>query len=140
MDAMYPRLLVEDFDTAARFWTAALRDLLGVEPVKVILAAGYANWDLNGEAVLALFSRKAVAEAVGTGGLPSAASAASAASAQDAAMLVLRVDDVAAAARCLSGHGASVLADAQDRPDWGPNLRTAHLRTPDGTLVELQSY
>ena len=29
---------------------------------------------------------------------------------------------------------------AQDRPAWGPTLRTAHLRTPDGTLVELQSY
>jgi len=27
-----------------------------------------------------------------------------------------------------------------DRPEWGPNLRTAHLRDPLGTLIELQSY
>jgi hypothetical protein len=44
MDALYPRLLVEDFDSAARFWTAALRDLLSIEPVKVLPEAGYANW------------------------------------------------------------------------------------------------
>jgi hypothetical protein len=36
--------------------------------------------------------------------------------------------------------GAAVLSPAQDRPQWGPNLRTAHLRAPDGTLLELQSY
>lgn len=134
MDALYPRLLVEDFDTAGRFWTAALRDLLGIEPANVVPAAGYASWDLAGETVLALFSRKALAQAVGTDGLPSAAPA------QDSAMLVLRVGDVADVANCLSRHGASVLAGAQDRPDWGPNLRTAHLRSPEGTLVELQSY
>jgi predicted enzyme related to lactoylglutathione lyase len=55
-------------------------------------------------------------------------------------MLVFRLADVDAAARLLATHGADVLAEPQDRPDWGPGLRTAHLRTPDGTLVELQSY
>ncbi|GAA2654228.1 VOC family protein [Streptomyces lunalinharesii] len=134
MDVLYPRLLVADFDTAVRFWTEALRDLLGIEPVKVISAAGYANWDLRGEAVLVLYARGTIARAIGTEDLPSAAPA------QDGAMLVLRVDDVDAAARCLGGHGAVVLAAPQDRPEWGADLRTAHLRTPDGTLVELQSY
>ncbi|MFI6348846.1 VOC family protein [Streptomyces sp. NPDC050560] len=134
MDALYPRLLVGDFDTAARFWTGALRDLLGIEPVKVIPAAGYANWDLDGGTVLVLFARASLAAAVGTGDLPSAAPA------QDAAMLVLRVPDVDDAARRLAGHGATPVTEPQDRPDWGANLRTAHLRTPDGTLVELQSY
>lgn len=56
-------------------------------------------------------------------------------------MLVLysrqSVEDVA---RRLGGHGARVLAEPRDRPAWGPNLRTAHIRTPDDTLVELQSY
>ncbi|MFF7212277.1 VOC family protein [Streptomyces sp. NPDC008238] len=134
MDTLYPRLLVEDFDTAVRFWTAALRDLLGTEPVKVIPQAGYANWDLGGEAALTLFSRAALARAIGTDALPTHAPA------QDASMLVLRVDDVEAAAGKLTAHGAVVLAGPQDRPEWGPGLRTAHLRTPDGTLVELQSY
>ncbi|TQJ87789.1 VOC family protein [Streptomyces sp. SLBN-31] len=134
VDALYPRLLVEDFDTAAHFWTEALRDLLGIEPVKVLPAAGYANWDLDGRAVLVLFGRKAVAQVVGTDSLPSAPPA------QDTAMLVLRVSDVDDATRRLSGHGATVVAEPQDRPEWGPGLRTAHLRTPDGTLVELQAY
>ncbi|MBO0657129.1 VOC family protein [Streptomyces triculaminicus] len=134
MDALYPRLLVEDFDTAAHFWTEALRDLLGIEPVKVIPAAGYANWDLDDEAVLVLYARKAIAQVIGTENLPPAVPA------QDVAMLVLRVDNVEEAASCLSRHGASVLAKPQDRPEWGANLRTAHVRTPDGTLVELQSY
>ncbi|MFD8075889.1 VOC family protein [Streptomyces sp. NPDC059718] len=134
MDDLYPRLLVEDFDTAARFWTAALRDLLGIEPVKVIPQAGYANWDLGGEAALTLFSRAALARAIGTEALPAHAPA------QDAAMLVLRVDDVEAAAGKLTAHGASVVTEPRDRPEWSPGLRTAHLRTPDGSLVELQSY
>lgn len=134
MDALYPRLLVEDFATAAGFWTAALRDLLGIEPVKVIPEAGYANWDLDGEGVLVLFSRAAVAAVAGTGALPARPAG------QDTAMLVLRVDSVDDAAPRLVTHGAQIVAGPQDRPAWGPGLRTAHLRAPDGTLVELQSY
>jgi catechol 2,3-dioxygenase-like lactoylglutathione lyase family enzyme len=134
MDALYPRLLVEDFESAARFWTAALRDLLSIDPVKVLPEAGYANWDLNGEAVLVLYARRNIAMTIGTHGLPPRAEA------QDGAMLVFRVAEVDAAAHLLAGHGAEILVEPQDRPDWGPGLRTAHLRTPDGTLVELQSY
>ncbi|MDX2650117.1 VOC family protein [Streptomyces sp. PA03-1a] len=95
---------------------------------------GYANWDLGGEAALTLFSRAALARTIGTEALPAHAPA------QDAAMLVLRVDDVEAAAGKLTAHGASVVTGPRDRPEWGPGLRTAHLRTPDGSLVELQSY
>ena len=134
MDALYPRLLVADFDTAAAFWERALRDLLGIEPVKLLPEAGYANWDLDGEAVLVLFSRSAIAKAVGTDALPAVPAA------QDSAMLVLRVPQVDEATDRLTSHGAAVVSPPQDRPDWGPGLRTAHLRTPDGTLVELQSY
>ena len=147
MDALYPRLLVEDFATAAGFWTEALRDLLGIEPVKVLPEAGYANWDLNGEAVLVLFSRAAIAAGGGGAGGGGAVAAVAGnealpatAGGQDAAMLVLRVDSVDDATPRFAAHGAKIVADPQDRPEWGPNLRTAHLRTPDGTLVELQSY
>ncbi|MBY8887171.1 VOC family protein [Streptomyces sp. PTM05] len=134
MDALYPRLLVGDFETASRFWTGALRDLLGVEPVKCLPEAGYANWDLDGQAVLVLYSRATIAEAVGTDALPEAPAA------QDRGMLVMRVADTDEAADTLVAHGATVVAEPQDRPDWGPGLRTAHLRDPDGNLVELQSY
>ncbi|QFY06638.1 glyoxalase/bleomycin resistance/extradiol dioxygenase family protein [Nonomuraea phyllanthi] len=130
MDALYPRLLVRDFPACAAFYQAVLRELLGAEPVKVL--PGYANWDIGGEAGLVLFARDRIAQAVGTEGLPGAA--------QDAAMLVMKVDDVDEATACLARHGATVAAPPQDRPDWAPNLRTAHVRDPEGNLIELQSY
>ncbi|MFI1253043.1 VOC family protein [Streptomyces netropsis] len=133
MDALYPRLLVEDFTTAADFWQAALRDLLGIEPARLISQAGYASWDLDGQTLLALFSRTAIAEAIGTAGLPSASAS------QDTSMLALRVTDVDHATARLGAHGATVVAEPQARPEWGLS-RAAHLRAPDGTLIELQSY
>jgi catechol 2,3-dioxygenase-like lactoylglutathione lyase family enzyme len=131
MDALYPRLLVDDFATSARFYTDALRELLGIEPVKVVPEARYANWDLDGQAVLSLFGRAAIAEITGEVGPPVG---------QDRAMLVFRVDDVDTAAEGLIALGARSVAAAQDRPAWGPTLRTAHLRDPEGNLIELQSY
>jgi predicted enzyme related to lactoylglutathione lyase len=75
-----------------------------------------------------------IAQTIGTSALPAEAAA------QDASMLVLKVDSVDAAAEVVEKLGATALAPAQNRPQWGPNLRTAHLRAPDGTLLELQSY
>ncbi|MQY09154.1 VOC family protein [Actinomadura macrotermitis] len=133
MDALYPRLLVDDFAACARFYEEALRALLGIEPAKVVPQARYASWDLNGETVLSLFDRTAIAGAAGTAGLPDAAG-------RDRSMLALRVGDVDAAAAALTGLGATPVAPPQDRPEWGPGLRTAHLRDPAGNLLELQSY
>ncbi|MEV0234132.1 VOC family protein [Nonomuraea sp. NPDC050786] len=130
MDALHPRLLVRDFPACAAFYQGVLRDLLGAEPVRVL--PGYASWDIAGQTGLALFARDSLAEAVGTADLPQAA--------QDRAMLVMKVDDVDKAADCLARHGATVAAPPQDRPDWGPSLRTAHLRDPEGNLIEVQSY
>ncbi|MEU4825161.1 glyoxalase/bleomycin resistance/extradiol dioxygenase family protein [Actinomadura citrea] len=133
MDALYPRLLVDDFRACAGFYEAALRALLGIEPVKLIPEAEYANWDLRGEAVLVVMGRSRMAKATGTADLP-------APSGQDGSMLVFRVDDVDAAAGTLRGLGAVQVAGPRDRPEWGPGLRTAHLRDPGGNLLELQSY
>ncbi|MEU5860887.1 MULTISPECIES: VOC family protein [unclassified Nonomuraea] len=129
MDALYPRLLVRDFPASVAFYRAAL----GVEPVKVLTEAAYANWDIDGQAGLVLFGRDRVAEVVGTAGLPASA-------AQDTVMLVMKVDDVDGETDRLVRLGATVAAPPQDRPAWGPGLRTAHLRDPEGNLIELQSY
>lgn len=134
MDALYPRLLVRDFAAAADFYTTALRELFGVEPVKVIPEAQYANWDLDGQTGLVLFGRDQMAETIGTAALPAEVDA------QDSSMLVLKVDSVDDATGILEKLGATVLSPPQDRPHWGPNLRTAHLRAPNGTLLELQAY
>jgi predicted enzyme related to lactoylglutathione lyase len=136
MDVLYPRLLVRDFPAAVDFYRSVLQELYDVQPVKVIPEAQYANWDLDGQTGLVLFGRAMIAQAIGTSALPAEAEA----TAQDASMLVLKVDSVDAAVEVAQKFGATVLAPAQDRPQWGPNLRTAHLRAPDGTLLELQSY
>lgn len=128
MDALYPRLLVRDFPAGVAFYRAAL----GLEPVKALTEAAYANWDIDGQAGLVLYGRDHIADVVGTTGLPSAG--------QDTVMLVMRVDDVDGEADRLAGLGATVVAPPKDRPEWGPGLRTAHLRDPEGNLIELQSY
>jgi hypothetical protein len=55
-------------------------------------------------------------------------------------MFVCRVTDVDAGLKLCLEHGGTLAAAAADRPEWGPGLRTAHLRDPEGHLVELQSY
>ncbi|MFI9506714.1 VOC family protein [Nocardia sp. NPDC052566] len=132
MDALHPRLLVDRFAECFGFYQAVLPTLLGAELMKGNADGPYANWDVDGQAVLVLFDRAAMAAVVGTGGLPTLA--------QDAVMFVCRVDDVDAGADLCVRHGATLAVAATDRPDWGPNLRTAHLRDPNGTLIELQSY
>lgn len=134
MDALYPRLLVNRYPEAFRFYEAVLRDIVGATVARGDENSHYASWDLEGQGVLSLLARSAVAEAVGTADLPVEAPR------QDAAMLVLKVDDVAAALAVCERHGARVVTPAQDRPAWGPTVRTAHLRDPDGGLLELQSY
>ncbi|MGV9305500.1 VOC family protein [Nonomuraea sp. NPDC003727] len=135
MDALHPRLLVDDFATAFRFYDAVLPELVGARRVRGTAAGPYANWDVGEEGVLVLFDRASLAEVAGTAHLPSKS-----APAQDAVMFVCRVDDVdEGLALCLT-HGAAQVVPPTDRPAWGPNLRTAHLRDPAGTLIELQSY
>ncbi|MER7578829.1 VOC family protein [Kitasatospora sp. NPDC097691] len=136
MDALYPRLLVTRFADCFAFYRAVLPPLTGAALVKGAPEGPYANWDVADQAVLVLFDRSMMAATLGTTELP----AHPAAPAQDSAMLVLRVDDVDAAVDLCLRHGGTLAVKATDRPEWGPNLRSAHLRDPDGHLIELQSY
>ncbi|MBD0674293.1 VOC family protein [Streptomyces sp. CBMA156] len=136
MDALYPRLLVTRFAECFGFYRAILPPLTGAALVKGTPDGPYANWDIADQTLLVLYDRSAMAAALGTTGLP----VRPAAPAQDTAMLVFRVDDVDAALDLCLRHGGTLAAPAADRPEWGPNLRSAHLRDPDGHLVELQSY
>ena len=135
MDALHSRLLVTRFAEMFGFYQAVLPEMLGAKLVKGTAAGPYANWDVDDQAILVLYDRAALAAAVGTGDLP-----ATAGPAQDHTMFVCRVDDVDAAADLCVRHGATLLAPPTDRPEWGPALRRAHLRDPEGNLIELQSY
>lgn len=135
MDALHPRLLVGDFAAAFGFYDAVLPELAGARRAAGGAAGPYASWDVGEECILVLFDRTTMAEVTGTAHLP-----AESAPAQDAVMFVCRVDDVdKGLALCLK-RGATPITPPTDRPAWGPNLRTAHLRDPSGTLIELQSY
>lgn len=50
--------------------------------------------------------------------------------------LVLEVDDVDAVAARLRRKGVRLLRPPTDRPEW--QLRTLHLRDPDGYLIEIE--
>ena len=120
MELTHVRLLVDDFEGCLRFY----RDTMRLE-----LAAQYGDYVefRAGGALLALFPRTAMAEAVGFDPL----------AAGDRVALVFHVGDVDTTLGELRERGAIVAAEAQDRPDWG--LRVAHVRDPDGNLIELST-
>ncbi|WP_327085498.1 glyoxalase/bleomycin resistance/extradiol dioxygenase family protein [Nonomuraea sp. NBC_01738] len=131
MDALHPRLLVTDFGPVFRFYDAVLPKLLGAVRTRGAESGPYAHWDVAGQGLLSLFDRETLARAIG---------ADPAVPAGDRVMLVGRVADVDAAFLfCLERHATEAAAPA-DRPEWGPGLRTAHVRDPEGNLLELQSY
>ena len=113
MELTHVRLLVDDFEGCLRFY----RDTMRLE-----LAAQYGDYVefRAGCALLALFPRTAMAEAVGVD--PRAAG--------DRVALVFHVGDVDTTLGELRERGAIVAAEAQDRPDWG--LRVARGRAPAG--------
>ncbi|WP_243088169.1 hypothetical protein [Streptomyces sp. 891-h] len=47
---------------------------------------------------------------------------------------------MAAAHAPCPANGAEDAAARVERPEWGPTMRTAHVRDPEGHLLEFQSY
>ncbi len=135
MDALHPRLLTADFAAAFRFYDAVLPPLIGAVRSSGDAGGPYASWDVDGQGAVMLFDRAAMAAVAGTRALP-----AQAPPTQDGAMLVSRVADVAEAYALCLRHGAAPVAPPAARPEWGPTLRTAHVRDPEGRLLEFQSY
>ena len=118
MKLTHVRLLVSDMGASYRFY----KGVLGL-PTSWDENPGYAEFEVGPESALAIFPRVEMADAVELrpgGG--------------DGAVVVLSVDDVDAAVERLRMRGADV-GDPFDRRDWG--MRLAHLRDPDGNLVEL---
>ncbi len=122
----YTRLLVADFPACFRFY----RDALGLVPILGSETDAYAEFD-TGVTRIAIFDRAEMSAAVGTSALPSQVEA------QDAVCIVFGVDDVDAAGRRLEAAGVSIAVGATDRAAW--EVRTLHVRDPDGRLVELNA-
>lgn len=127
MKLTHVRLLVNDFDGCFCFY----RDVMGFRVQWGAEGSGYADFRGRGEAMVALFSRQAMAETLGEESLPSEASC------QDRSMLVFEAADLDSTVAALRARGVQFVAELQDRPDWG--IRTVHLRDPDGNLIEINS-
>lgn len=137
MDALHPRLLVARFGETFRFYDALLPGLLGAVRTRGGAEGPYASWDVDGQGVLALLDRAAMAAAVTP---PGAGGAFGTSGPDDRTMLVSRVPDVDAAYAACLARGAAPAGPPADRPEWGPTLRSAQVRDPEGNLWELQSY
>jgi lactoylglutathione lyase len=122
---VHVRLLPQRFDETLRFYRDTLR-----LPVAWYEDGGpYVSFDAGPGIRLALYRRDAMAAAVGAEELPADPGG------QDRAALIFEVDSVDASFELLRDRGVPFATEPHDRPDWG--IRVAHLRDPDGALIEL---
>ncbi|MEU9096917.1 glyoxalase/bleomycin resistance/extradiol dioxygenase family protein [Streptomyces sp. NPDC048361] len=133
LEPPYPRLLVDRYEPAFRFYDAVLPGLTGCTLARGNSASGYASWDAgDGRTALALFARAAMVAALGEDSVP-----------DGGASLVIRMatpEALDAAVSLCAEAGGTLAAPARELPAWGPGLRAAHILDPDGNLVELQTY
>jgi lactoylglutathione lyase len=121
------RILVRDF---ARSW-AFYRDVLGLTPAKGHGEPPYGEFVFGGRSLIGLFEERNMAEATGLEGGPYPATVVG------RSALILETADVDSVARELERRHVPLVAGPTDRPAW--QLRTIHLRDPDGYLIEIYS-
>ncbi len=118
------RLLVTEFDACLYFY----QETLGFKRTWGEPGGDYASFDVGDEMVLALFRRKLMAEAVGTGNLPVSTQE------QDNFALIFEVSDLEKTVQDIERRGGKFVTSIEDKTLWG--IRTVHLRDPDGNLIE----
>jgi lactoylglutathione lyase len=121
------RLLVTKFDESFRFW----RDTMGFEVTFGQEGESYAHFVAPGGGDVGIFDRTQMAEAVGTDELPSINKA------QDPVCLIFSVPNVDDSYAALVKKGAKFVRPPADKEGWG--IRAAHLRDPDGNLIEIMT-
>ncbi len=122
MHLSYIRLIVDNFGACYRFY----RDTLGFATLWA--SDNYAEFQVGPATRLALCERAIMSVVPGAGWRPEAGGG-------DRAMLVFEVPDVDARVAELKSRGVEIVAEPMDRPEW--TVRTAHLRDPEGNLIEI---
>ena len=117
------RLLVDRFDECVRFYTAVMELPLRLRTSDAV----YAEID-GGRTTLGVYQRRLMSEVVGARYEPDAPR-------NDFTALTFSVPDIHATYRALRERGAEFLTEPHDQEAWG--LRVAHLRDPDGNLIEI---
>lgn len=126
MHLSYIRVLADNFAECFRFY----RDIMGFEVLLGDENNVYAEFKAGAQTRLAVTARSVIAVVPGV-------SAQAGAAAGDRFMLVFQVGDVDAEAAALKRRGARLIAEPVDRPEW--TVRTAHLRDPEGNLIEVNT-
>ncbi|MFI0152435.1 VOC family protein [Streptomyces lydicus] len=125
MELAQIRLLVTDFRGCYRFY----RDVLGLAPQFPAEDGPYAKFSCDeGSAGLALQDRGQMARVLGELAAPPAGYR---------SLVVLRVDDLDGYCAQLTARGAVLAHGPAPMTD---RMRVAHLRDPEGNLVELQEW
>ncbi|GAC1406113.1 MAG: VOC family protein [Chloroflexota bacterium] len=124
---LHTRLLVADFDRCFHFYN----DVLGFTVRFGSQEQHYVHFAIPGGGEMGLYPRTMMADVVGTANLPEDAPS------EDRFTLILDVDDVDSEVERLKGCGVALVTEVQDRPLW--RERTAHMRDPDGNLIEIKS-
>ncbi|HJP65269.1 MAG TPA: VOC family protein, partial [Actinomycetota bacterium] len=106
------------------------RDVVGLKPTLGDEDGVYVEFVL-GEAVLALFDRRRMMEALGT----HASILAEPERVGDASVVCLEVEDLDAEVARLQEAGVRFVTEPHDQPTW--HVRVAHFRDPEGNLIEL---
>lgn len=120
----YVRLLTDNFSDMWDFYA----NKLGMIPRLGKENGVYEEFLING-AVLSIYKREYMGNALATT-LPDFPS-----NPQDTAVFILQVPNVDEAYNELKSKGVKFLTTPEDREEW--IIRTAHLRDPDGNLIEL---
>lgn len=125
MELAQVRLLVSDFTVCYRFYA----DVLGLKPQSGSVDGPYEKLSpAVGSAGIALQNRAMMAEVLGE--LADAANG-------HRSLVVLRVDDLDAYCERVTSFGVRLLHGPARMTD---RMRVAHLKDPEGNLVELQEW
>ncbi|MGC5035123.1 MULTISPECIES: VOC family protein [unclassified Streptomyces] len=125
MELAQVRLLVTDFAACYRFYG----DVLGLKPQSGAAEGPYEKFSpAVGSAGIALQDRSMMAEVLGEVGEPAAG---------HRSLVVLRVDALDAYCEEITLRGGTVLHGPAPLTD---RMRVAHLKDPEGNLVELQEW
>ena len=126
--SFHVRLIVADFERCFRFY----RDVLGLRVTwgeeTDGTASGYASFEIP-DGSLSINDQRIFAPVVGfeTRELGETA--------KDRAALIFEVESVDAETKRLRAYGAAFETEPTTYPGWG--IRAAHLRDPDGNLIEI---
>ena len=125
MELAQVRLLVSDFATCYRFYC----EILGLKPQPGATEGPYEKFSpATGSAGIALQDRSMMAEVLDELGDTATG---------HRSLVVLRVDDLDAYCEQITSRGATLLHGPSPMTE---RMRVAHLKDPEGNLVELQEW